>query len=152
MKHNKRKGYNVYRLCIKIIFFFVNNIIRFILTLKTKRGARRPCVPRKTDVSWLCVLSYPHLYCVSSIYEWFLSWENFLSRSWVLPSKFQKLVILLVPKPSSSIENNPLQMWLEPDVSSSYIPLPSNVSFGLKINFEEWILPNFFRRIFGLWS
>lgn len=44
--------------------------------------------------------------------------------SWYFLSKLQKLTILLVPKPSSSVEDNLLQMKPETDVNSSFSPLP----------------------------
>ena len=63
------------------------------------------------------------------VYEWSLTCRNFLLWSWYLLNSLQILTILLVPKPSSPIENNLLQMWLETDVNSSYI------------RFLIWVLP-----------
>ena len=90
-----------------------------------------PCEQRKTVVSWyymLYVLDYSSLNYAFVVHEWSISRWNFLGRSWCVSNNLQKIVIILVPKPYSSIENNLLQKWPETDVNFSYTPLAQNVA------------------------
>ena len=86
-----------------------------------------PCVWRTTVVSEHCVPSDPPFYCPSSKHEQFMSWWSFFSKAWYPPGNFQMLVIPLVLKPSSPVENNPLQTWPDIVLNFSYIPLPKSM-------------------------
>lgn len=104
-------------------FFFGHQHIHIQTNSAKKAGNFHPCEWWKTIVFWHCVLDSPPLNFPSEVHEWSMSLENFLSNSWYLPNNLQTLAIRLVSKPSSPIENNLLQTWLETDVNSSYTPL-----------------------------